>query len=209
MAVTGIDVRDWSGAVRWDKVAAEGGAFAFVRGAYGDKAVKRTEKNFFAARENGLLCGVYHFYRATRSAQRQVDTMCHVLSAIGFGAGALPPVLDVEDNPRFDGDWKKSKNADYVAGLQAWLQQVSNEFKCTPIMYTRASFWKQIGNLVGFTKYPLWVAQYSKGAEPRLPNVWSNYAFWQRSEAGKVDGVSGGCDVNRFNGTLASLKNWR
>ena len=206
MVLTGVDVHDKRGAVKWDRVANAGHSFAFVRAAYGDKPDTRVKKNFDGARAAGLLCGVYHFYRQPKSAAKQADLMCKVLKDIGYGAGALPPVLDVEDNPAFDGPWKKSYNADYVAGLKMWIDRVSAAFACTPVIYTRAGFWTQIGNPVGFDKYPLWVAHYTKNAEPRLPASWSSYAFWQFTEGGDVEGIAGPADVNRFAGTKAALK---
>ena len=204
-SLDGIDVHSGQGAVEWHRVAQAGNSFAFIRGAYGNAPDKMAVQNFLSAKSAGLACGLYHFYRVTRDPTDQADLMVDVLRKANFGHGDLPPVLDVEDNPAFDGAWQNSNNGRYIAGLRQWLDRMRTEFKCIPIIYTRASFWNQIGNPDGFNQYPLWVANYEV-ARPRLPAGWGDYAFWQYSESGHVDGVSGDCDVNHFNGDDAALK---
>jgi lysozyme len=41
-----------------------------------------------------------------------------------------------------------------------------------------------------------------------VPSVWHNWTFWQYTDAGKVSGVSGKVDGNRFNGTVDDLKSF-
>ena len=204
--LNGIDVHDAQGDVAWHKVA-QSNQFAFVRGAYGDRADSRYLDNYEGCKANGILCGLYHFFRATRDAQKQADIMCGVLHTVQFGTGDLSPVLDVEDNPAYDGPWDASKNAAYLNGLRVWLGTVTKTFpECTPIIYTRSSFWRTLGNPAGFGAYPLWVAHYTQNPKPVLPQGWANYAFWQYSESGQAPGVAGGCDMNRFYGDEADLE---
>lgn len=204
----GVDVHDAQGAMQWHSVAANN-QFAFVRAAYGIRADSLAEENFQGAKANGIACGLYHFFRATRDFQQQADLMCEVMTKVGLGTGDLPPVLDVEDNPQYDGPWNTANNAKYIAGLQLWLAQVGKAANCTPIIYTRASFWSQLGNPAGFGQYPLWVAHYTSNPAPALPVGWSSYAFWQYDCAGTTPGVPGKGDLNRFNGQLADLDNIR
>ena len=49
----------------------------------------------------------------------------------------------------------------------------------------------------GFDDYPLWVAHYLRPSEPRINRDWH---FWQHSERGRVNGISGKVDFNVFNG---------
>jgi lysozyme len=205
MALSGIDVSELQGGIEWHRVAAAGNYFAYIRGAYGDYTDKMAVQNFLAARSENVLCGLYHFYRATRSASAQQDAMVNVLRKANFGKGDLPPVIDVEDNPYYDGPWNNQNNSRYVQDLLSWLARMTAEFNCTPIIYTRASFWTQIGTPSGFERYPLWVANYGVST-PILPSSWANYQFWQYSEAGTVDGISGRCDLDYFNGGLPALR---
>jgi hypothetical protein len=52
---------------------------------------------------------------------------------------------------------------------------------------------------------PLWIAQYTTLC-PDLTSPWNTWAFWQYSESGSVPGISGGIDVDRFNGTFDELR---
>jgi lysozyme len=204
MALSGVDVHDGQGAIEWHRVAAAGHKFAFIRAAYGDFRDKLVVQNYHGVKDAGMACGLYHFYRTTRTPAAQADLMIATLKGLGYGTGDLPPVIDVEDNPGFDGPWKTANNSKYLDGLRSWISALSKAFNCTPIIYTRASFWRQIGNPDDLTKYPLWVANYEV-QKPQLPKGWSDYTFWQYSESGTADGISGGCDLNHFNGDQAAL----
>ena len=105
MALEGIDVHDAQGGIDWYRVANDNRAFAFIRAAYGDRVDNLVVQNFVGAKHQGLVCGLYHFYRVTRDAKKQADLMVKILkqSNLGFGKGDLPPVIDVEDNPAYDG----------------------------------------------------------------------------------------------------------
>jgi hypothetical protein len=39
-----------------------------------------------------------------------------------------------------------------------------------------------------------------------LPTGWSQWKFWQTSSTATVNGISGGTDVDEFNGTLGDLR---
>ncbi len=204
MAIEGIDVYEGNGAIEWHRVAEDGKSFAFIRGAYGDRADKMVAQNYAGAKDAGLLCGVYHFYRVTRDPQAQAQLMADILAKIGYDAGDLPPVIDVEDNPAYDGPWNPADNGRYVTGLLAWLDKLKTSTGRTPIVYVRAGFWNTIDNPDGFAVCPLWIAHYGVAA-PRLPSTWGDYTFWQYAEDGLVDGVHGHCDLDRFNGEMDAL----
>jgi GH25 family lysozyme M1 (1,4-beta-N-acetylmuramidase) len=204
MALEGIDVYSGNGGVEWHRVVGAGKVFAFVRGAYGDVPDKAAVQNFTSARHAGLLTGVYAFYRVTRDPQVQLQTMLDVLTACGFGSGDLPPVIDVEDNPRYDGEWSTNNNAKFVAGLRAWIAGIKARYGCDPIIYTRTSFWQLIGDPDGFDSSPLWVARYGPQAGA-TPSQWPIHTFWQYTDTGAVPGVPGDCDLDRFNGDIGRL----
>ena len=210
MPIEGIDVHDQKGIVDWQHVAKAGKSFAFIRAAYGDRADTMVAQNFPKAKAEGLVRGLYHFYRVTRDPKKQADIMVATMKNVGFGPGDLPPVIDVEDNPKFDGVWDPTNNTVFILGIRDWIERIRREFKCASIVYTRASFWTLIGEPSGFNTLPLWVAHYKNAqgspATPKLPKGWTDYAFWQYSENGQSDGVLGNCDMDVFNGTLAQLK---
>lgn len=201
----GIDVYAGDGAIEWDKVAEDGNAFVFVRGAYGNVPDKTAAPNAAAARAVGMKVGVYHFFRARMDPESQLQALNQALDLVKAGAGDLPPVIDIEDNPHYDGPWDTADNASYLAGVADWVEQIKKRVGRPPIIYTRASFWAQLGNPPGYSGCPLWVASYRDNA-PKLPAGWQQYAFWQYSDSGVVPGITGHADVNYFNGTAAQLQ---
>ncbi|SFV08021.1 glycoside hydrolase family 25 protein [Pseudoduganella namucuonensis] len=197
--LNGIDIYAGSGPIEWHKVAEAGTAFCFVRGVYGTAADKAAAPNVAAARAVGMKTGLYHFFRARMDPAAQTQAMLAAMDACKIGAGDLPPVLDVEDNPNYDGPWNNADNPAYIAALRSWVQTMKDRVGRAPIIYTRASFWAQLGNPAGFSDCTLWVASYRDDA-PTMPTGWpSPYQFWQYSESGTVAGISGHVDMNYFN----------
>jgi lysozyme len=201
----GIDVFIGDGAIEWHKVADDQNAFAFVRGAYGNVLDKSAAPNAAGARAVGMKVGLYHFFRARLDPQDQLDAFALALEQAKVGSGDLPPVLDIEDNPAYDGPWNSVDNQAYLASAANWVAKVKALVGKAPIIYTRASFWSELGNPPGYSGCPLWVASYRNDA-PKLPADWPDYAFWQYSDAGTVPGISGHVDVNYFKGDSTPLQ---
>jgi GH25 family lysozyme M1 (1,4-beta-N-acetylmuramidase) len=198
---TGIDVSRWQHgtSIKWEKVRADGVTFAFIKATEGSNYVNE----FFAGdwagtRRNGIYRGAYHFARPSAgSAARQARYFVSHAGTFGV-AGDLPPVLDLES----DGGLGVTALKRWT---RTWLTTVRELTGRTPIIYTGPSFWEsQMGNTTAFRSYPLWIAHYSTSS-PRVPGGWSRWTFWQKSQTGRVDGISGAVDINRFNGTRQQL----
>lgn len=186
----GIDVYAGSGVIDWPRVKAAGISFCFVRAAYGDVADKNAQHNLDGARKAGLICGVYHFLRTSRDAFAQIHLMEELVTTLRIGPGDLPPVVDMEDNPKYDGNWNPANNEQYLGMVENWTTSMQARLGAPPIVYTRAGFWDLLGNPKSFSANPLWVASY-RPDHPELPKVWDDFTFWQYSESGVVDGLSG------------------
>jgi lysozyme len=195
----GIDVSALSGNIDWDRVKAAGNDFCFIRAAYGDAPDLSAAGHLRNARRSGLACGVYHLLRVSKDAAAQVALMKSLVTTLEIGPGDLPPVVDVEDNPHYDGLWEACHNQPYLAMVADWTSTMHAQLGAPPIVYTRASFWTQLGNPVMFQDNPLWVAHYCEG-KPTLPAPWNAFTFWQHSENAVVDGVAGRADLSYFNG---------
>lgn len=200
----GIDVWHGNGTIDWSEVRSAGTAFSFARAAYGDVEDARVLVNLKGARGAGIPVGVYHFLRTSRDYQQQIDLMLALIDRLGLGPGDLPPALDVEDNPRWDGPWQTANTDRYLTAVDRWITAIRARTGAWPVLYTRADFWNTLGNPGGFSNCPLWVAHYGV-VSPRLPSGWTKYAFWQYSETGTMDGVDAHVDLNRFNGDTAAL----
>src|SRR5215470_7198342 len=186
MAVTtkGIDVSHFQGNVDWAKVKATGVAFAFAKATEGTATSdQKFATNWAGIKNVGLLRGAYHFFHGSKDAAAQANFFLSKFSGV---TGDLPPVLDVETA---DG----VSNDTLVAGVQTWLEAVADQTGVTPMIYASPAFWN--GHLNDqFGSYPLWVAQYGVSA-PRVPRGWTDWNFWQYSQSGKINGVSGNVDL--------------
>jgi lysozyme len=193
----GIDVSYYQGNVDWPKVKADGQSFVFVRVSDGiDHPDTKFAQNWPAVKSAGLVRGLYQFFRPAKDVTAQVNLLITKLDAAGgLQAGDLPPVLDLES----DGGLPA---ATVVALAKSWLAQVEAKYGVKPIVYTSAAMSNVIAN--NFAGYKLWVANYQTTC-PTMPSGWSEWAFWQNSDTGSVEGVAGPVDTNFFNGTLTEL----
>ena len=151
--------------------------------------------NYANAKAAGLVRGAYQFFRPGQDPIAQAELL---LSKIGYqlGAGDLPPVLDVEVT---DGH----SAAQVLNGVQAWVSHVSKALGRMPIVYTSPGFWD---GLSGHRNYGanLWVANWTTRC-PTMPSGWSTFVFWQHSAEGRVPGVGGKVDLDKFNGSKSEL----
>ena len=192
--VQGIDVSHYQGTIDWGKVKGAGMAFAFTKATESTTSTDSMfSVNWPAIKAAGLLRGAYHFFHADQDATTQAN---HFLQVTDISAGDLPPVIDIEST-------SNASDSAIVSGVQTWLDVVQQATGIVPMIYTAASFWNAHLNS-SFGSYPLWVANYGVSS-PKLPTGWSNWNFWQYSQSGSVNGISGNVDMDYFNGTLAQL----
>jgi lysozyme len=94
-----------------------------------------------------------------------------------------------------------------TAWAQTWLTQVTAATGVKPIIYTNPTFWStSMANTDSFARngYRLWVANWTTAGQPTLPaDGWGGlgWTLWQHSSTGRVPGISGNVDLDRFNGT--------
>ncbi|AZS15378.1 glycoside hydrolase family 25 protein [Paenibacillus lutimineralis] len=205
----GIDVSHWNGTIDWPKVAASGISFAFIK-ATQNSVDKKFLENVKGAKAAGLLIGAYHYLDnsvttadAAKAAAKKFYKAIQS-AAVDFD---LPPVLDYES---------KSGSLS-VAGAttvaKAFLSEIERLTGVRPLLYTYPAF---IGNFIGLSQYPLWIARYSTQA-PVDASGWTRWTFWQYSDGqsgGKlpngsriVGGINGQVDLNEFDGSVAELRN--
>ena len=199
--LTGIDVSSFQRTVDWQKVAATGAKFAYIKASEG---VTITD-SFFAANRKaakaaGLIVGAYHLFRPKTAGAAEINNF---VSAVGkIESGELPPVLDVE----VPEDWKNIPVAARIKLVSDWLAAVEIQLGVRPIVYVNNSDAQGLLNHdPSFAKYLLWIAYYSTASQPVLPPPWKDWTFWQHTGVGTISGVRGNCDLDRFPGTLADL----
>ena len=200
--VSGVDVADWQhpdgSDIDWKSVEADGQKFAFIKATEGQGYTNPYfEDDVKQAKEAGLRVGSYHFARPGESAALQAANYANTIRTMP--QPSLPPVLDIESD---DGVGPEE--------VQRWVKEFVTEVEAltgrTPMIYTYRYFWsEQMGDTTDFKDYPLWLAAYQDEVPTELPGGWEYMTFWQRSDSGNVNGITGNTDMNLFNGSEAEL----
>ncbi|GAA3019887.1 lysozyme [Streptomyces fulvorobeus] len=205
--VQGIDVSHWQGAINWGSVRAAGIDFAYMKATEGTSFKdSRFSANYTGSYNAGLIRGAYHFARPDAS---NGATQANYFASSGGGwsqdGKTLPGVLDIEHNPSGAMCYGLS-----TTQMRTWVNDFYNTYKARTtrdvVIYTTASWWNTCtGNWTGMsTKSPLWIAHWGT-ASPNIPSGFPTWTIWQYSATGRVSGVSGDVDRNKFNGTLSRL----
>jgi lysozyme len=206
--VVGVDVSHHNGIINWNAVNPKQIRFAICKGSQGmsfkDDLI---DTNMSELSRLNYIRGVYHFFTFVGvTAKQQVDNFLKL--NLNFSQkGMLPPVVDVEwqISPSLN-NYIIQNRAECAQKLLDWLTAIEKATGKRPIIYTAASFWRDLmGDPAGFEQYPLWIASYRSGS-PTLAGNWSTYTFWQFTSQGQVSGIAGQVDKNYFNGTLQQLK---
>jgi lysozyme len=190
-------VSQWQGAIDWAAVGRTEIRYANVRIGDGLGHDADFDANWAGARAAGLIRGAYQFFRPSRDPVAQADI---VVAAVGrLGPGELPVTIDVEaPSPGVD-------PATYTPRIHAWVDRVTAGTGRAPIVYTGRYYWDPYVASSDFAHLPLWHAQYTSAACPNINDRWSDWAFWQYTSTGRVAGIGGDVDRNRFNGTYDDL----
>ena len=207
----GVDVADYqhpNGApINWAEVASAGYTFA---------AIKATEGNYYVnpyyasdvaeAKAAGLHVAGYHF--AIPNVSDGVTQADYAVSNSDYAVGGqmLPLELDIEYDPYSSNECYGLSQAQMVAWITAFVDEVQRLTGKLPIIYTTADWWDTCtGSAASFGADPLWVAAYGTGS-PLLPAGWSSWTFWQYTATATVPGIPGSVDADYFDGSsLSSL----
>lgn len=188
----GIDVSRYQQIINWEAVKAMNVQetkihFAFIKATEGNDNVDfYFKRNWRKAKEAEMIRGAYHFFIASKDGTMQARNF---INKVKLQSGDLPPVLDVEQT-------NGVSKAVLQQRVKAFLYAAELAYGVKPVIYTNADFYKAYLS-EEFDDYPLWVAHYLRPSEPRINRDWH---FWQHSERGKVNGISGKVDFNVFNG---------
>lgn len=196
--VEGVDVSSWQGSIDWSAVAGAGIKFAIVRIGDGTYHDRDFATNWAGARRAGLIRGAYQFFEPGQDAVTQADI---VVAAVGrLGPGDMPVTIDVEaPSPGVS-------TTAYARSIHQWVDRVTAGTGRAPMIYTGRYYWDPYVASSDFTSLPLWHAQYTSAACPNINDRWSDWAFWQYTSSGRVAGISGNVDRDRWNGTYEQLQ---
>ncbi|MFN4168681.1 MAG: glycoside hydrolase family 25 protein [Pannonibacter phragmitetus] len=188
--VNGIDVSHYQGTVNWAQVAADGIGFTFIKATQGTSYVDPMfQTNWQGAKAAGLKCGPYLFFEPNESFLDQAELFIRQLKTAGYDSKTdLPPAIDCEET-------NGVTNTEFSYALSQLLHVLQIFLRVKPLIYASPGFWSSVGN-PDFSEYPLWVADYTTAPAPTLPPDWTGYAFWQYSQSGTVNGISGAVDLD-------------
>lgn len=206
--VQGVDVSHWQGTINWKSVRSAGIQFAWMKATEGSSYKDpKFNTNYPAAHGAGVIRGAYHFARPNVSSGSSQATFF----ATNGGAWSrdnltLPGVLDIEHNP-----YGAMCYGLTTTQMRNWINAFYTTYKSRTgrdvVIYTTASWWNTCtGKWTGMsTKSPLWVAHWTSAANPTIPSGFPTWTVWQYTESGRVSGISGNVDRNKFNGTRDRL----
>ncbi|WP_278261063.1 glycoside hydrolase family 25 protein [Nocardia sp. AG03] len=197
-APSGPDVSSWQHVdgrlIDWHAVRAAGHQFAMVKATEGLHYVNPYfVPDSILMRTAGVARGTYHYARPELPPEPQAAL--YAATVLGQnGPLDLPPVLDLEASGGLS-----------PAALVEWTHRYLNALQAltgrTPIIYTYPNFWKTaMADSNAFTRYPLWIADYSGDEHPEVPGGWPTWTFWQTTDRGSVPGIGGATDVNVYSG---------
>lgn len=205
LTVDGVDVSTYqSSSTDWVKVKEDGMDFAIIRltVTFANSGRMATDKNFTEHFENagdaGLLRGVYVFSQAVNAEEgrKEAEFAIETLKDSGITPDDLdlPVYMDYEFHHKSESRMSDLTREDAVKAANSFCEVIRENGYKTGV-YANTTFFAQY--LDNGTHLPegtdIWVAQYNS-----YNSSGSDYSIWQYSSSGRVDGISGRVDVNRW-----------
>lgn len=193
-AMPGIDVSSYQGSIDFAAVAASGVQTVYIRAGGGsDFTDPYFVRNTQRAAQSGLHYGYYYYVTARdeQSARSQARRFAALIAGTGYDCR---PAMDFEN---FSGLTRAQVNA---VGL-AFLDELETQTGHTPLLYTDSyaanTVWQGAAG-----RYPLWAAEYGPDTPHVTSGVWAAWAGFQYADDGRVPGIGGDVDLDRFTGTV-------
>ena len=198
----GIDVSRYQGNIDWAKVAEAGVEYAFIRvgirgwGAEGRIVLdEKFEENIQGATAAGIKVGVYFFSQAV-TEEEALEEAEVVLDAISGYNVTYPIVYDVEKTSEPTGRMNQISVEDRTKVARVFIDKIK-EAGYTPMIYSNMEMWSVLIDMASFEDVEKWFAYY--GTQLYFPY---EYAVWQYSDKGSIDGIPKDVDLN------ISFKEW-
>lgn len=191
----GIDVSKYQGEIDWEKVAADGVKFAFIRvgfRGYGTGAIvldENFEANIKGATAAGIKVGVYFFSQAINTKEA-VEEAEFVLEHIKGYQLDYPVVFDTEDIVNEDSRTEGLTPEELTEITIAFCEAIKDA-DYTPMIYANLRWFTMSLDLTKLEEYEKWYAYYD--SQMYFPYKIS---MWQYTESGQVDGINGNVDLN-------------
>jgi GH25 family lysozyme M1 (1,4-beta-N-acetylmuramidase) len=149
--------------------------------------------------EMGLIRGAYHFYVCDDDPITQAKHFVRNIDDIQ--PRDIAPILDIEQ-----GSMNAKTDAKIMTkDILIFLNEVEKSIGRRPILYTDFAFAQEYLKDPEFSKYDLWLAEYTSTEHPKIPTVWEQKGFkiWQRTDHYTVDHRKADLDI--FYGRIHQL----
>lgn len=191
----GIDVSKHQGRIDWEKVAADGVEYAFIRAGFrgsSEGALVEDEyfkKNIEGALENDIEVGIY-FYTQALDEEEAIEEAEFVLELTKDYDITYPIVFDIEEPTSNSARTADMTKEDYTAATLAFCKIIS-EAGYEPMIYGNLKTFMIMLDMNQLEEYDKWFAYYND-------HVYFPYEFgiWQYSSTGSIDGIDGDVDMN-------------
>ncbi len=173
--------------------------FIIMKATEGNSVDPKFHHNWQKAKEIGFIRGAYHLFIAK---DKPIDQLNNYLNTVpDFSHDNLPPIVDIENCNNIE-------LVHFEMKLLTFLQGIEDSTGRTPIIYTNLSTGNNCFSDTSFSKYPIWIAQYTTADQPELPTLWSesDWLFWQKSKTYSIGDYTNDFDV--YNGNLIELKKY-
>lgn len=175
-------------------------SFVYIKASQGVRVWnKYYPSDIRSARRCGYKVGAYHFLSTRTPARAQA---LHFLAIAKPRLGDLPPMLDVE--PTDKQIVKMGGKAVLFRQILAWMHVVERVTGTKPVLYVGQEFVnKYLPHAPAeLSNYQVWIARYGQF------KPYVHLLYWQLSADGRIRGIRGNVDVNVFNGTKLSFKEY-
>ncbi|MCR4739600.1 MAG: glycoside hydrolase family 25 protein [Lachnospiraceae bacterium] len=192
----GIDVSRYQNTINWEKVKAAGAEFAFIRigfRGYGTEGSlnldDRFKRNIEEAKKAGIDVGVYFFAQAVNEEEAREEAEFVIKNLEGYELD-LPVVYDPESILDAEARTDNVTGEQFTKNTEVFCS-VIKEAGYSPMIYCNMLWEAYELDLEKLSEYPVWYADYEY--YPQTPYL---YEYWQYSNEGRIDGISGGIDLN-------------
>lgn len=186
----GIDVSAYQGKINYESVKNAGVDIVYIKSSEGDYLEDPEFKNNYeSAKNNGLNIGFYHFIRARNEEEaiQEAEFFSNVISG-------------TEPNCRLAMDFEvfgDLSNDEINAISKTFLEKTQELTGKEMVIYSNTYDATNIFSSELAKYYPLWVAQYGVSI-PNNNGKWRNWIGFQYSDSGRISGISGDVDLDRF-----------
>lgn len=191
----GVDVSEHQGSIDWQAVANDGIQFAMLRignrgttegGLFQDGSF---DENLAEAQAAGLQVGAYFYSQATSVAEAQEEAD-FVVGLMNGRKLDLPIVFDHEQDTTTNARGNTVDRETLTAAALAFCQRIEDSGYQSMIYGNKVDIARL--NLNSLGDRPVWFAEYNAAQ----PSGQFDFAIWQYTNSGTVDGISTPVDLN-------------